>query len=199
VKTFLKKAIAGGMVLLGYEVQISRRLRQSETAKHRDLLQPLCEGYGCDIGFGGDPISNTSVRVDLPNPYTKVGRLNVQLGGDCRNLYWFQDGVLDFVYSSHLLEDFPEHEIMPILSEWSRVLKPAGRLILLLPDQQRYLKACRQKGEAPNPHHSMEYFSLDFLRAMISRLPSLREVAAHPELGEYSFAIILEKVASKTV
>jgi len=193
MKTYLKRILVKTMNSLGYHVEINKRGRPSETSKHRDLLQPYCQGYGCDVGFGGDPISSSSVRVDLPTPYTRVGQLNVQLGGDCRNLCWFRDGVLDFVYSSHLLEDFPEHEIIPILTEWLRVLKPGGRLVLLLPDQQRYLKACRQKGEGPNPHHSMDNFSLEFLRSMIARLPAVREIAAHPDLGEYSFAIILEK------
>jgi predicted SAM-dependent methyltransferase len=193
VKAFIKKIIVKVTSWLGYEVDIRQRPRPSETSKHRDLLQPYCQGYGCDVGFGGDPITPSTVRVDLPTPYTRVGQLNVQLGGDCRNLYWFRDGVLDFVYSSHLLEDFPESEIIPILTEWLRVLKPGGRLVLLLPDQQRYLKACRQKGEGPNPHHSMDNFSLEFLRSMIAKLASVREIAAHPDLGEYSFAIILEK------
>ncbi len=32
---------------------------QSETSKHRDKLKKYCIGDGCDIGFGGDPITMT--------------------------------------------------------------------------------------------------------------------------------------------
>src|SRR4051794_21358440 len=79
---------------------------ESETSKSRERLAKYCEGYGLDLGYGGDPISFSAIRMDLPQPYTRVGELPVQLGGKAENLYWFKDGVLDYVYSSHLLEDF---------------------------------------------------------------------------------------------
>ncbi len=49
----------------------------SETSKHRDLLAPYCAGYGIDIGFGGDPITPTALRMDLPQPYARTGDLPV--------------------------------------------------------------------------------------------------------------------------
>ena len=91
----------------------------SETSRSRTTLAPFCEGYGVDLGFGGDPIAPHAIRVDLPRPYTAVGDLSVQLGGDATDLVWFRDGVLDFVYSSHLLEDFDDTE--RVLREWLRV------------------------------------------------------------------------------
>src|SRR4051812_3625456 len=89
----------------------------SETSKHRDVLAPFCVGYGVDVGFGGDPITEVAIRMDLPEPYAAAGRAPVQLGGDARDLRWFRDGALDFVYSSHVLEDFDEHETAPVLRE----------------------------------------------------------------------------------
>ena len=38
----------------------------SETSKHRDKIAPFCTGYGLDIGFGGDPVVPTAIRLDLP-------------------------------------------------------------------------------------------------------------------------------------
>jgi len=52
----------------------------------------------------------------------------VQLAGYTEQLHWFRDGVLDFVYSSHLLEDLVDTEA--VLREWIRILRPGGRLIL---------------------------------------------------------------------
>ena len=175
--------------------------RRSETARHRGLLVQYCDGYGIDIGFGGDPISPSAVRMDMVSPYTRVGRASVQLGGDCRSLSWFASEALDYVYSSHVLEDFAECETAPILREWARVLRPGGRLVLLLPDQQRYLAHCRRVGSVNpdgvvgNPHHSIDHFSLEYVDAAATGLGNLRKVAAHPSLGPYSFAVVYEKAA----
>ncbi len=182
-----------------YEM-IGRSLpRKSETSRHRKLLAKFCVGYGIDIGFGGDPITPTALRMDLPSPYTAVGRVAVQLGGDCRNLQWLRDGVLDYVYSSHVLEDFPESETSSILREWTRVLRPGGRLVLLLPDQQIYLAYCRRTGQVSpdgvlgNPHHSIATFSLRYVDRIIDSLGAMRKIASFESLGPYSFAVIYEK------
>lgn len=173
--------------------------RRSETGRYRTVLEEFCVGAGIDIGFGGDPITPAAIRMDLATPYTTVGRGSVQLGGDCRDLYWLRDNVLDYVYSSHVLEDFPESETLPILREWTRVLRPGGRLVLLLPDQQRYLAYCRRTGQispdgvAGNPHHAIATFSSRYVDLTISGLGSLRKLAAFEPLGPYSFAAVYEK------
>src|SRR3972149_2826407 len=105
----------------------------SETFRCRERLKKFCTGYGLDIGYGGDPIVPSAITVDLPKPYAKVGECPLNLGGDAGNLRWFRDTVLDYVYSSHLLEDFPAYKTEAVLREWMRVLKPRGNLILYLP------------------------------------------------------------------
>lgn len=173
--------------------------RRSETSRYRVTLGKFCTGSGIDIGFGGDPITPTAIRMDLPSPYTAVGRVPLQLGGDCRDLYWLRDGVLDYVYSSHVLEDFPETETLPILKEWSRVLRPGGRLVLLLPDQQRYLAYCLRTGQISpdgvvgNPHHAIATFSAQYVDRTIVKLGALRKIAGFDSLGPYSFALVYEK------
>ena len=203
--TFIRKSKQALRVLIGQQAYASlARLvfRRSETSRYRKLLASYCQGYGLDIGFGGDAIKPSAIRVDLPLPYTHVGAgASVQLGGDCRALDWWRDGVLDYVYSSHLLEDFPEEETAAILREWTRILKLGGRLILLLPDQQRYLAHCRRIGEINadgvlgNAHHSISQFSLEYVDAVATSLGMLRQIAAYPSLGPYSFAVIYEKTA----
>src|ERR1700732_884774 len=129
----------------GYELRYVSGQYQSETAKFRGRLGPFCVGYGLDLGPGGDPITEAAIGVDLPNPYSRAGHQPVQLGGDAARLHWFREGVLDYVYSSHLLEDFEDTK--SVLIEWLRVLRSGGRLIIFCPDQQVYADHCRRTGQ----------------------------------------------------
>jgi predicted SAM-dependent methyltransferase len=50
------------------------------------------------------------------------------------------DGSLKGIYSEHVLEHLPFQLIPCILKDWFRVLEPEGRLRLLVPDAELYLK-----------------------------------------------------------
>ncbi len=165
---------------------------RSETSKCRKRLAQFCTGAGIDIGAGGDPIVPTAIVVDLPTPYTVVGKSSVQLGGDARDLRWFKDGVLDYVFSSHVLEDF--EETTAVLAEWLRVLKPGGRLIIYCPDQVKYADFCQRKGCPTNPHHVYADFSLAFV---LNRLPAsvpVEQLHADPSVDDYSWELVLRKL-----
>jgi predicted SAM-dependent methyltransferase len=163
----------------------------SGTSWCRGRLAPFCQGYGLDLGFGGDPITAHAIRMDMPTPYTHVGEFPVQLGGDASNLYWFRDGVLDFVYSSHLLEDFPDTKA--VLREWIRVLKPRGRLILFCPDEQRYRDYCQRTGAVYNTHHQHEHFSLAVVLDALRSLGQDRVLHSDPASHDYSWELVIEK------
>ena len=174
---------------------MSQKTHQSETSKHRARLAPYCTGYGLDIGFGGDPVTPNAIRVDLEVPYGNTGENGVQLGGDCRNLYWLADGTLDFVYSSHVLEDFDVSQTIPVMKEWSRVLKEGGRLILLQPDQQRYVAYCQKTGHPQNPHHSIDHFSLEYVVESAKKIGGLELLAGEDNIDAYSFFVVFVKKA----
>ena len=73
-------------------------------------------------------------------------------GADLFNLP-FKDGVLDFLYASHLIEDFSREEVWPkLFAEWRRVLKSGGYMVLLVPEVNRWAAALR-KGQPPNCQH----------------------------------------------
>jgi predicted SAM-dependent methyltransferase len=48
----------------------------------------------------------------------------------------FKDNSADVIYSSHVIEYFNRTEILDVLKEWYRVLKPNGVLRLAVPDFQ---------------------------------------------------------------
>jgi predicted SAM-dependent methyltransferase len=163
----------------------------SETSKCRARLAPFCTGYGADLGFGGDSITPSAIRVDSPSPYAKTGADAIQLGGDAARLHWFQDEVLDYLYSSHLLEDFADTE--SVLREWLRVLKPGGRLIIFCPDEPLYREHCRRTGQMYNENHKHADFSLAKVKSLLNRIGGVRFIHENPLVDIYSWELVAEK------
>jgi SAM-dependent methyltransferase len=169
-----------------------RVLRISGTSLCRSRLAPYCNGDGVDLGFGGDPITASAIRIDMPAPYGAVGQHPVQLGGDASNLVWFRDNALDYVFSSHLLEDFDDTSA--VLREWLRVLKPGGRLVIYCPDEQRYREHCQRTGEFHNPHHKHADFSLAYVKRLLDEIGGIRYIYENPRIDLYSWDLVAEKV-----
>lgn len=46
----------------------------------------------------------------------------------------FDDDTVDIIYASHVLEYFDRDQVIPLLQEWHRVLKPNGILRIAVPD-----------------------------------------------------------------
>jgi SAM-dependent methyltransferase len=170
--------------------QPRRRPTISETSKCRASLAPFCVGDGVDIGFGGDPIVPTAIAMDLPERYARYLENPQHLHGDGASLHWFRDGTLDYVFSSHVLEDF--QDTAGVLKEWLRVLKPGGRLVLYLPDEQTYRANCRREGKPPNAHHVHEHFGLAYLKSCLPMLGLEIEHERFP-VGIYSFELVVRK------
>lgn len=167
----------------------------SETSKCRARLAPFCAGYGLDLGFGGDAILPGAIRVDLPQPYTMLSEQPVQLGGSADDLRWFRDGTLDYVFSSHLLEDFDDIEAT--VREWLRVLRPGGRLVLFCPDEQAYRAHCAVTGQPRNPYHKHDDFSLGYVKERLVRIGQHRIIHEIALIDEYSWELVCEKVAAE--
>jgi ubiquinone/menaquinone biosynthesis C-methylase UbiE len=112
----------------------------------------------------------------------------VQPAGDARNLYWFRDNVLDYVFSSHLLEDF--EDIETVLREWLRVLKVGGHLILFCPDE----KIFRGQGFGYNPHHKHQDFSIEFVEKILFAIGNIEIIHKCPLVDGYSWEIVASKM-----
>ena len=128
---------------------------RSETSARRHLTVQYCVGNGLDLGSAGDPVVPTAIQIEPLTQYTPDlgGQHPVQLRGSAIDLYWFRDNVMDYVYSSHLLEDFADWK--PLLREWVRVLRPGGHLVIMIPDKHAWAAALA-KGQAPNFSHKHE-------------------------------------------
>jgi predicted SAM-dependent methyltransferase len=193
IKKFIKSIIIARLEKRGYVVSKSASGNYtSETSKCRFRLAKYCSGYGVDLGFGGDPINDTAIRVDFQQPYANVGSYGVQLGGDARRLVWFRDSVLDYVYSSHLLEDFEDPR--PVLEEWLRVLKLGGRLVLFCPDEQVYRAHCQCTGQPYNIEHKLADFSLDKIKSVLADIGMTKIIYEDRLVDDYSWDLVVEKV-----
>jgi ubiquinone/menaquinone biosynthesis C-methylase UbiE len=130
----------------------------SETAIHRVDVEKYCHGNVLDIGSGGDPVVPWAIQVEpIEGKFVQYGRgfplkVPIQLRIEDVALP-FKDNSIDTVYSSHLLEDFEDWT--PVITEWVRVTKPGGLLVLLLPCKKRYNEAIANGGGG-NPHHKHE-------------------------------------------
>lgn len=131
----------------------------SETAACRHITAAFCQGNGCDVGSGGDPVVPWAIQVDLPDEkFKEYGHANeitapIQWRGDCRSLP-FKDGVLDWLYNSHILEDFNDWPV--VLEEFCRVLKRGGHLVIMVPDHKLFREAVAN-GQGDNLSHKHEF------------------------------------------
>ena len=98
--------------------------------------------------------------------------------------------MLDFVYSSHLLEDYPDTE--GVLREWLRVLKPLGNS-LFCPDEQVYRKHCKATGQPYNAYHVHADFSLDFVKRILDRIGQTEVRYETPLTDIYSWELVCRK------
>lgn len=172
-------------------LQLPRRRSVSETNKCRESLSRFCVGDGVDVGFGGDPIVSHAICMDLPTPYAKYRDYTQHLHGSADDLRWFKDGSLDWVYSSHVLEDF--QDTRAVLDEWIRVVRPGGVVILYLPDEVTYRAHCRCQGRPPNAHHIHENFGLAFVKQALAKREDIEIVHERFPVGIYSFELVLRR------
>jgi SAM-dependent methyltransferase len=165
-----------------------------ETATCREYLAHWCTGAGLDIGFGGAaPIVESAICIDRDGvgPHGAWAHWSAHLILDAFRPLPFEDSSLDYIYSSHCLEDAVDTSV--VLKEWCRAIKVGGHLVLFLPDQPTYVHCCRIYGRLPNQDHKHPTFSLDYV---IARMPMSMTVihSAFPVgYNPYSFELVAVK------
>ena len=76
---------------------------------------------------------------------------NVDHIGDAKDLSRFEDETFDELYASHVVEHFDYNgQLLGVLKEWYRVLKPEGKLYISVPDMDVLCQLFREcKGWGP--------------------------------------------------
>jgi SAM-dependent methyltransferase len=113
------------------------------------------------------------------DPDKPAGRQYVAEGTDLASV---SSGSYDFVLASHVLE----HMANPILalSEWLRLLKDGGILVLILPDRNRTFDHRRP---VTTLEHLLEDFEAEMTEDDLTHLPeilALHDLARDPEAGD---------------
>jgi SAM-dependent methyltransferase len=98
-------------------------------------VEKFCTGMGLDFGCGTNRFSPTVLSIDYyPHKDADIvwQILDRQLP--------FVDNVFDFVFSSHVIEDFHPDKIQYVYDELLRIVKPGGYFCILGPamDGVRY-------------------------------------------------------------
>lgn len=163
----------------------------SETSKVRHLVLQYCTGYGCDIGFGGDKIKKEACAgIDYAKPYAYTGNDKVDIACDVMNEpIPVADNTFDYVYTSHLIEDFADTK--KALQEFIRILKDKGHLVLVFPDQQVYERYCLERGQPLNIHHVHKDMGLDFMFARLNELSNIRYEPLYTSNCEIDYNVIM--------
>lgn len=110
----------------------------------RDMLKRLCAGSGLDIGCNKQKVAPNCIGVDSDSAVCP----------DCvamMDALPFDDNSQDFVVSSHCLEHAPD--VVAVLAEWCRVVRPGGRIGIVVPDGESSYAATL--GDASGTHRQL--------------------------------------------
>ncbi len=115
----------------------------NEMRKTRYRAIPYLRGKVLDLGCGPEKVLDTKncIGVDSCKDSELFGiPMNPDIKADIEKLGLFASGSVDAVFSSHALEHFEYSKVPAILTEWFRVVKVGGYVVLYLPDEQQYPK-----------------------------------------------------------
>ena len=159
-----------------------------EVQKCRSRLANYCRGAGLDIGCGPEKIIPQAIGIDAQG-----ADINCDIS---RGLDILQPEFVDYVFSSHCLEDFINTG--PILQDWWSKLRVGGHLILYLPHKDHYPNI----GTHPqaNKFHHHDFLPEDIIAQMDKFAAyEIVEQGVYSEADEYSFDLVFKKLASKKV
>lgn len=167
----------------------------NESRKIRAQVIPYTRGRGLDLGCGPEKVWPHCIGVDTGQTYGATREIGgIDVFADITKLDMFAGGTMDYVYSSHALEDLADTRAA--LDEWWRLVKQGGYLILYLPHKSLYPNV-GQPGA--NPAHKHDFVCED----IVNHMRSVGKAAGHGwtlveneirgEDNEYSFFQVYRK------
>mgnify|MGYP001590095077 CR=1 FL=1 len=87
----------------------------------------------------------------------------------------FEDNSVDLIYCAHGIAYWDRHEILDILTEWRRVLKPGGMLRIATPDIEAMMKLYFEK----------QYLLTSFLGPMYGKMEMSNATIYHKTVYDF--------------
>jgi len=141
----------------------------------KDTMLPYCDGEGIDVGCGAGKIKANAIGVDI-TPKGDRGVAGGQLGLKSMADITvtdidlpFDDDSLDYVVVKHVIEHITDS--VAALTEWARVLKPQGKLIVAAPDEN----VCDGLPLDPTHKHAFSLSSYKRLLGAVTNYKTLKE------------------------
>jgi SAM-dependent methyltransferase len=157
-------------------------------------VEDLCVGRGLDVGCGSSKTTPDCIGVDITPRDTsgsvgcEAGRTslaNVVASGDALSM--FEDSSLDFIVARHNLEHY--HDPARTLREWTRVLRPGGRIGVVVPDHEKV------DTYALDPTHYC-HFTRESLATLVRDIGTLQVRKLDVCVPNWSLVGIFEKAAA---
>lgn len=163
--------------------------KNDEASKIRWELVPYFHGRVLDIGCGAYKAFPHFIGVDNGHHWGSRG-IDVKIK-DAENLDIFASKSCDAVFSSHLLEHIEYDRITATLSEWARVVKQGGHIVLYLPDEAQYPAVGHKYA---NPDHKWDCSYEKVVAAMegINRSWDLIRFEIRDKTDEYSLFFVFK-------
>jgi len=154
----------------------------------RERLIQWCQGEGLDLGCGASKIKPDVIGID------DCDKRVANILGDITDLSRFATGVFDFIFSSHALEDIQDTK--STLTEWLRVIKPGGYLVLYCPDKQYYYNLDDPRH---NQRHKHDFYWWDVAKIINeinedTELIHYNRIGPVYETGEWSWELVVRKL-----
>lgn len=115
----------------------------------RESTEPVdAQINGNSLGVGGLRL-NLGGRDKRIKGFVTVDRFagpGTDIQTDASDLSFYDDGVVDEIYASQILEHIPHVRTEYVLEEWYRVLKPGARITIGVPDFARAVELYQKFG-----------------------------------------------------
>lgn len=165
----------------------------NESQKCRWEIVQFTRGRGLDVGCG--PIKCFPHFIGVDNCHHEIFGQNIKPDirvETCLDLSVFATESMDFVFSSHTLEHVKPDDIVRCLTEWFRVIKTGGHLVLYLPDKSLYPN-CGEDGANPDHKWDPEFESVTRYMDQLSAGWDLVLYQLRDQDDEYSGLYVFKK------